>query len=247
MNILVFQHLAVEHPGIFRDFWNESGHRWHAVELDAGESIPDLAPYDLLVAMGGPMDVWQEEIHPWLAPEKAAIRRWVRDLGRPYLGICLGHQLRGQSLADDAPRGWSCKRRSHACGAARSSARRIWRARRDISMARRGDFEASRRHRNSCGEFRLSSASHSLRPACLWISISRRDHAFDGYRLGSYSRVQGQPGAGPRQPRGIAPQCENCREASGFSCRSASSQCQPDSPRQRNICRRSMMTRASSN
>jgi hypothetical protein len=29
------------------------------VELDAGEPIPDLMQYDLLVAMGGPMDVWQ--------------------------------------------------------------------------------------------------------------------------------------------------------------------------------------------
>jgi GMP synthase-like glutamine amidotransferase len=98
MKILVLQHLAVEHPGIFRDFWMEGGHRWHAVELDAGEPIPDLAGYDLLVAMGGPMDVWQEDRHPWLAPEKAAIRRWVRDLDRPYLGICLGHQLLAEAL-----------------------------------------------------------------------------------------------------------------------------------------------------
>ena len=31
MNILVFQHLGVEHPGIFRDFWREAGHRVHVV------------------------------------------------------------------------------------------------------------------------------------------------------------------------------------------------------------------------
>jgi GMP synthase-like glutamine amidotransferase len=98
MKILVFQHLAVEHPGIFRDFWNESGHEWQAVELDTGEPIPDLTQYDLLVAMGGPMDVWQEQTHPWLVAEKAAIRRWVKEIDRPYLGICLGHQLLAEAL-----------------------------------------------------------------------------------------------------------------------------------------------------
>jgi GMP synthase-like glutamine amidotransferase len=89
MRNLVFQHLSVEHPGIFRDFWTKSGDSWHAVELDEGDRIPPLEDFDLLVVMGGPMDVWQEDLHPWLFAEKAAIRRWVKDLGRPYLGICL--------------------------------------------------------------------------------------------------------------------------------------------------------------
>ena len=35
---------------------------------------------------------------PWLTAEKAAIRRWVRDLDRPYLGLCLGHQLLADAL-----------------------------------------------------------------------------------------------------------------------------------------------------
>lgn len=33
-----------------------------------------------------------------LAAEKAAIRRWVQDLGKPYLGFCLGHQLLADAL-----------------------------------------------------------------------------------------------------------------------------------------------------
>jgi hypothetical protein len=30
MHILVFQHLAVEHPGVFRELWSKAGHSWHA-------------------------------------------------------------------------------------------------------------------------------------------------------------------------------------------------------------------------
>lgn len=98
MRILVFQHVPVEHPGVLRDLWLERGDHWRVVELDAGEAIPELSDFDLLVVMGGPMDVWQEDIHAWLAPEKATIRHWVRDLHRPFLGLCLGHQLLAASL-----------------------------------------------------------------------------------------------------------------------------------------------------
>jgi GMP synthase-like glutamine amidotransferase len=98
MRILVFQHVPVEHPGVFCQFWRENGDEWRTVELDADEAIPDLKEFDLLVVMGGPMDVWQDDRYPWLTAEKAAIRHWVEDLGRPYLGICLGHQLLAAAL-----------------------------------------------------------------------------------------------------------------------------------------------------
>lgn len=98
MRILVFQHLSVEHPGTLRDFWRERGDLWDVVELDEGQAIPALEGYDLLVVMGGPMDVWQEDAHPWLVAEKAAIRHWVKDLDKPFLGICLGHQLLAEVL-----------------------------------------------------------------------------------------------------------------------------------------------------
>ena len=98
MRILVFQHVPVEHPGVFCEFWRENGDEWRTVELDADQTIPDLTDFDLLVVMGGPMDVWQQDRYPWLGPEKAAIRYWVKDLGRPFLGVCLGHQLLASAL-----------------------------------------------------------------------------------------------------------------------------------------------------
>ena len=99
MHILVLQHERVEHPGVFRKFLKEDGHSWDAVELDEGEALPSSPKgYDALWVMGGPMDVWQEEQHPWLKAEKSFIRNAVQDEGLPFLGLCLGHQLLAEAL-----------------------------------------------------------------------------------------------------------------------------------------------------
>ena len=98
MKFLIFQHISCEHPGIFRQFFSESGIDWQAVELDTGDAIPDLDGFDALWVMGGPMDVWDTDTCPWLVAEKEAIRTWVQDLKKPYLGLCLGHQLLADAL-----------------------------------------------------------------------------------------------------------------------------------------------------
>ncbi len=98
MRLLVFQHLDIEHPGIFRDFLAGDGIKWDVVELDAGAPIPALDEYAGLLVMGGPMDVWEEDEHPWLMTEKRAIREAVAGRHMPYLGICLGHQLLADAL-----------------------------------------------------------------------------------------------------------------------------------------------------
>lgn len=98
MRILVLQHAREEHPGAFRRFLAEDGHAWVAVELDAGEPLPPLDGFDALWVMGGPMDVWEEAEHPWLAAEKAFIRAAVAERGLPFFGLCLGHQLLAEAL-----------------------------------------------------------------------------------------------------------------------------------------------------
>ncbi|MEM9735164.1 MAG: type 1 glutamine amidotransferase [Pseudomonadota bacterium] len=93
MRILVLQHVDVEHPGYFRQLLAEDGHDWVPVALDQGETPPPLDGFDALWVMGGPMDVWQEESHPWLVAEKRLIAEAVAERGMAFLGLCLGHQL----------------------------------------------------------------------------------------------------------------------------------------------------------
>ena len=108
IRLLVFQHIDCEHPGSLRQFLARDGITWDAVNLHDGGHIPDLDQYQALWVMGGPMDVWDEADCPWLVAEKAAIRKWVFELDKPFLGLCLGHQLLadalgGQCASQDPP------------------------------------------------------------------------------------------------------------------------------------------------
>ena len=59
--------------------------------------FPDPSEIDLLVVMGGPMSVNDENEFPWLAQEKQFILR-VIEAEKPTLGICLGAQLIASSI-----------------------------------------------------------------------------------------------------------------------------------------------------
>ena len=98
MKFLVLQHINIEHPGIFLKFMKEDNIKIDTIELDENEKIPSLNSYDAMIVMGGPMDTWQEEAHPWLKEEKESIYNFVSIKKKPYLGLCLGAQLLSEAI-----------------------------------------------------------------------------------------------------------------------------------------------------
>ena len=98
MKFLVLQHINIEHPGIFFDFMKKDKFHIDTIELDEGEQIPKLDSYDAMIVMGGPMDTWQEEAHPWLKVEKEEIHKFVSVMKKPFLGLCLGAQLLSEAV-----------------------------------------------------------------------------------------------------------------------------------------------------
>ena len=98
MHIVVLQHLEAEHPGLLTAYLAGDGAQVTVVKPFAGEAFPGLDGVDGVIALGGPMAVWEETRHPWLADEKAFLKAAVREAKVPTLGISLGHQLMAVAL-----------------------------------------------------------------------------------------------------------------------------------------------------
>lgn len=98
---LVFQHMEDEPPGLYGEFLEGQGAQLDIRHLYRGDRIPDLGNYDLLLVMGGAMDVWEKDQYPWLATEVAAINAWTRARNRPYFGVCLGLQLLAEAMGGE--------------------------------------------------------------------------------------------------------------------------------------------------
>ena len=99
MEVIVLQHIKIEHPGYIKDLMLLDNVNLTTIELDEGEKIPnDLNKFDAMFCMGGPMDTWMEDKYPWLIEEKKKIKNFVVDLQKPYLGFCLGCQLLGEAV-----------------------------------------------------------------------------------------------------------------------------------------------------
>jgi GMP synthase (glutamine-hydrolysing) len=69
----------------------------HRVLLHQQHVLPDWRAFAAIIVMGGPMGAYEDELYPWLGPEKQLIAEAVAA-GTPYWGVCLGAQLLAATL-----------------------------------------------------------------------------------------------------------------------------------------------------
>ena len=92
------RHVAFEDLGLLAPLLTERGFSLRYLEagIDDIDSTTLTAP-DLVVILGGPIGVYEEDLYPFLNGELAAIRARM-DAAKPTLGICLGAQLMAKAL-----------------------------------------------------------------------------------------------------------------------------------------------------
>jgi len=86
------QHVPFENPGSILTWAKENGHAITSTQLYQNDALPEQQDFDWLVVMGGPMNIYEEEIYPWLAAEKLFIGEAIAA-GKVIIGLCLGGQL----------------------------------------------------------------------------------------------------------------------------------------------------------
>lgn len=92
MKLFILQHVSFEGPAAIEIWAREKNFKISKTCLFKDEPFPDIHQFDLLVVMGGPMNIYEEKQFPWLVREKKFIEQAIEN-EKLVLGICLGAQL----------------------------------------------------------------------------------------------------------------------------------------------------------
>ena len=102
---LIIRHVPYEGVAGYRAPIEAAGYAVDRVDVLASDfSSCDLRDPDLLIMMGGPMGVYEQAEHPWIACQ---LRRLAQRLeaGRPTLGVCFGSQMMAAALGAEVYKG----------------------------------------------------------------------------------------------------------------------------------------------
>ncbi len=98
---LIIRHVPYEGVAGFRAPIEAAGYDVDRIDVsDAGFATLDLAEPDLLIMMGGPMGVYEQDEYSWIPCQlKRLARRLEAD--RPTLGVCFGAQMMAAALGGE--------------------------------------------------------------------------------------------------------------------------------------------------
>jgi GMP synthase (glutamine-hydrolysing) len=93
----VVRHVAFENLGTFAPVLAGAGFDLSMMDAGVDDVFEPIVRSDLVVVLGGPIGVYEQDRYPFLVDELRALGRRLRE-GRPTLGICLGAQLMAAAL-----------------------------------------------------------------------------------------------------------------------------------------------------
>jgi GMP synthase-like glutamine amidotransferase len=97
MRLHYLQHVPFEDPANILVWAEKHGLSVSRTRLFLEETLPPPEAFDWLLVMGGPMNIYEEAIYPWLSPEKELIAGAI-EAKKVVWGICLGAQLIADQL-----------------------------------------------------------------------------------------------------------------------------------------------------
>jgi GMP synthase (glutamine-hydrolysing) len=98
---LIIRHVPHEGVAAYRDPIEAAGYHVDRIDVaDPAFATIDLCAPDLLIMMGGPMGVYEQDRYPWITCQVRNLAARLQ-VDRPTLGVCLGAQMMAAALGAD--------------------------------------------------------------------------------------------------------------------------------------------------
>ena len=98
---LIIRHVPYEGVAGYRQPVEAAGYEIDRIDV-SDPSFPqrDLIEPDLLIMMGGPMGVYEQEAYPWIRCQMKRLARRL-EANRPTLGVCFGAQMIAAAMGSE--------------------------------------------------------------------------------------------------------------------------------------------------